>query len=97
MAQIPVWAAARWPNRKPLRRAATCDGLFPIDQQDPDQLREMLATVAELRGSLDGYAVAVTNPPGTDPGPWQAAGATWCLTGFGTEPTAADVRAAIAG
>lgn len=95
---IPVWAAARYPARpRPLRRAARCDGLFPIDQSEPDQLREMLAELTELRGSLDSYDVAVTNPPGTDPGPWADAGATWCLTGFGVEPTAAEVRAAISG
>jgi hypothetical protein len=37
----------------------------------------------------------VTNPAGTDPAPWIAAGATWCLTGFGPQPTAAEVREAI--
>jgi hypothetical protein len=37
----------------------------------------------------------VTNPPGTDPAPWIAAGATWCLTGFGPQPTRAEVREAI--
>lgn len=93
---IPIWVAARYPNRRPLRRAARCDGLFPIDRSTPDELREMLATVAGLRGSLEDYDVVVTNPAGTDPGPWAAAGATWCLTGFGTDPTAAEVRAAIA-
>ena len=30
--RIPVWVAARWPNRRPVRRAARWDGLFPIDQ-----------------------------------------------------------------
>ena len=96
--RIPVWAAARFPAKpRPLRRAASCDGLFPIDQPDPDSLREMLAAVGDVRGDLNGYDVVVTNPPGTDPAPWQAAGATWCLTGFGTDPTAAEVRAAIAG
>src|SRR2546423_9757564 len=29
--RIPIWLAARWPNRKPLRRAAQWDGVFPID------------------------------------------------------------------
>ena len=40
--------------------------------------------------------IIVTNPPGTDPAPWEAAGATWCLTGFERTPREADVRAAIA-
>jgi alkanesulfonate monooxygenase SsuD/methylene tetrahydromethanopterin reductase-like flavin-dependent oxidoreductase (luciferase family) len=88
--RIPVWVAARYPNRKPLRRAARHDGLFPIDLPGPEALAEM---VAELPAGAD---VVVTNPPGTDPAPWVAAGATWTLTGFGTEPTAAAVRDAIA-
>ncbi len=88
--RIPVWVAARYPNRRPLRRAARHDGLFPIDLPGPDALREL---VAELPPGLD---VVVTNPPGADPAPWEAAGATWCLTGFGTQPTVAGVRAAIA-
>ena len=28
--RIPVWVAGRWPNRRPLRRAAHWDGVFPI-------------------------------------------------------------------
>jgi alkanesulfonate monooxygenase SsuD/methylene tetrahydromethanopterin reductase-like flavin-dependent oxidoreductase (luciferase family) len=93
--RIPIWVAARWPNRRPLRRAVRYDGVFPIDQSEPGQLAEMVAAIAAERGSLDGYDVVVTNPPGTDPQPWIDAGATWCLTGFGTEPTIAGVRAAI--
>jgi hypothetical protein len=30
------------------------------------------------------------------PAPWVAAGATWCLTGFGSQPRAAEVEAVIA-
>ncbi len=92
---IPIWVAARWPNRKPLRRAARYDGVFPIDQSEPSQLAEMVAAIGAQRGSLDGYDVVVTNPAGADPQPWIDAGATWCLTGFGPEPTVASVRAAI--
>jgi alkanesulfonate monooxygenase SsuD/methylene tetrahydromethanopterin reductase-like flavin-dependent oxidoreductase (luciferase family) len=84
---IPIWVAARWPNRRPLRRAARYDGVFPIDLPGPEVLAEY---VAGLAGD-----VVITNPAGTDPQPWADAGATWCLTGFGIEPTADDVRAAI--
>ena len=94
--RIPIWVAARWPNRRPLRRAARHDGVFPIDQSEPAQLAEMVAAIAAERGTLEDYDVVVTNPPGTDPRPWIEAGATWCLTGFGTQPTVAAVRAAIA-
>jgi alkanesulfonate monooxygenase SsuD/methylene tetrahydromethanopterin reductase-like flavin-dependent oxidoreductase (luciferase family) len=85
--RIPVWIAARWPNRRPVRRAARWDGLFPIDLPGPEAL-------AELRAEVDGDLV-VTNEAGTDPQPWADAGATWCLTGFGKEPTRAAVQAAI--
>lgn len=93
---IPIWLAARWPNDRPVRRAARFDGLFPIDMRDPGDLAEMVARVRELRGgSLEGYDVVVTNPAGTDCRPWEQAGATWCLTGFGPSPREAEVIAAI--
>ena len=85
--RIPIWVAARWPNRRPVRRAARWDGLFPIDLPGPE-------AVAELRQEVEGDLI-VENPAGTDPTPWAQAGATWCLTGFGPQPTRAEVEAAI--
>jgi alkanesulfonate monooxygenase SsuD/methylene tetrahydromethanopterin reductase-like flavin-dependent oxidoreductase (luciferase family) len=95
--RIPVWIASRWPSRRPLRRAARWDGLFPIEMPGPDELRELVAETAELRGpdAAGPFDIIVTNPPGTDPAPWEAAGATWCLTGFGQTPSEDEVRAAI--
>ncbi|HEX8205946.1 MAG TPA: LLM class flavin-dependent oxidoreductase [Solirubrobacteraceae bacterium] len=87
--RIPVWIAARYPNRRPVRRAARWDGLFPIDLDSPDQLAELVAEVP-----APPFDVVVTNPVGTDPGPWAEAGATWCLTGFGKEPARAAVERA---
>jgi alkanesulfonate monooxygenase SsuD/methylene tetrahydromethanopterin reductase-like flavin-dependent oxidoreductase (luciferase family) len=94
--RIPVWVATRWPHRRPLRRAARFDGVFPIDLPGPEALEELLADLRAL-GPHDGFEVVVENPPGTDPAPWVAAGATWCLTGFGRQPTRAEVREAIDG
>jgi alkanesulfonate monooxygenase SsuD/methylene tetrahydromethanopterin reductase-like flavin-dependent oxidoreductase (luciferase family) len=94
--RIPVWVAARWPNRRPLRRAARWDGLFPVDLPGPDALAELVADVEEMRkNGAAPFDLVVTNPAGTDLAPWAAAGATWCLTGFGHSPTEAEVRAAI--
>jgi hypothetical protein len=85
--RIPVWLAAKWPNRKPLRRAARWDGFFPIYMPGVDEFAEMAAEVRELRnGDEAPFDLVVTNPPGTDLRPWEAAGATWCLTGFDAEP-----------
>jgi alkanesulfonate monooxygenase SsuD/methylene tetrahydromethanopterin reductase-like flavin-dependent oxidoreductase (luciferase family) len=91
--RIPVWIAARWPNRRPVRRAARWDGLFPIDLPGPDALAELVAEV----GRDDGFDVAVTDPPGTDRAPWEAAGATWCLTGWESDPRFDEVAEAIDG
>jgi alkanesulfonate monooxygenase SsuD/methylene tetrahydromethanopterin reductase-like flavin-dependent oxidoreductase (luciferase family) len=95
--RIPVWVAARWPHRRPLRRAARFDGLFPIDLPGPEALVELAAEVRALRESDERFDLVVTNPPGTDPAPWIDAGATWCLTGFGPTPTADEVGRAIDG
>jgi alkanesulfonate monooxygenase SsuD/methylene tetrahydromethanopterin reductase-like flavin-dependent oxidoreductase (luciferase family) len=96
--RIPIWLAARWPSRRPVRRAARFDGLFPIEMPGPDALAELVAEVAELRGGIDParpFDVVVTEPAGADPGPWEAAGATWLLTGFDRSPRLDEVRAAI--
>jgi alkanesulfonate monooxygenase SsuD/methylene tetrahydromethanopterin reductase-like flavin-dependent oxidoreductase (luciferase family) len=96
--RIPVWLAARWPSRRPVRRAARWDGLFPIDLPGPDALAELVDEAGAQRrrdGAAGPFAVAVANPPDTEPAPWEAAGATWCLTDFGRQPTEAAVRAAI--
>ena len=92
--RIPVWLAARWPNRRPVRRALQWDGLFPIDLPGPDALAELTQEVRDA-GAGDGFDIVVTNPAGTDQRAWQEAGATWCLTGFGPTPTRAEVEEAI--
>jgi alkanesulfonate monooxygenase SsuD/methylene tetrahydromethanopterin reductase-like flavin-dependent oxidoreductase (luciferase family) len=94
--RIPVWVAARWPRRRPLRRAARFDGLFPIDLPGPDALRELAGEVRALRGPGP-FDLVAEHTPGADPAPWIEAGATWCLTAFGIQPTRAEVQQAIDG
>ena len=94
--RIPVWVGARWPKPRPIRRAARWDGIFPIDLEGPESLAELVAQIAALRdGAAGPFDFVVTNPVGTPLGPWEEAGATWCLTGFGPAPTEAEVREAI--
>jgi alkanesulfonate monooxygenase SsuD/methylene tetrahydromethanopterin reductase-like flavin-dependent oxidoreductase (luciferase family) len=94
--RIPIWVAARWPHRRPLRRAARFDGLFPIDLPGPDALAEMAQELEALRGpDPNRFDLAAEIPAGGDPAPWIAAGATWCLTGFSRQPTRAEVEEAI--
>jgi alkanesulfonate monooxygenase SsuD/methylene tetrahydromethanopterin reductase-like flavin-dependent oxidoreductase (luciferase family) len=94
--RIPIWLAGRYPNRRPVRRAARWDGLFPIDLPGPEALAEMRDELTRLRGTGAGpFDLVVTNPAGTDLRPWWEAGATWCLTGFGPDPRYDAVAEAI--
>src|SRR4051794_40055927 len=47
--RIPVWLAARWPNRRPVQRALKWDGLFPIDLPGPEALAELTEEVRAER------------------------------------------------
>jgi alkanesulfonate monooxygenase SsuD/methylene tetrahydromethanopterin reductase-like flavin-dependent oxidoreductase (luciferase family) len=77
---IPVWIAGFPGNVKPMRRAARCDGFFPVNLEHPDQLAEAVAAVTELReDSTAPFDVVVSLPVGVDPAPHAEAGATWWL------------------
>jgi alkanesulfonate monooxygenase SsuD/methylene tetrahydromethanopterin reductase-like flavin-dependent oxidoreductase (luciferase family) len=89
--RIPLWFAARGDARRPVRRAARYEGLFPVDV-DPDRLSRMLDIVAAERGGLEGFDVAVSIPPGGDPEPYAARGATWVLRGFQPGDRMKDVQ-----
>jgi alkanesulfonate monooxygenase SsuD/methylene tetrahydromethanopterin reductase-like flavin-dependent oxidoreductase (luciferase family) len=94
--RIPVWVAAVWPHRKPVRRAARWDGLFVIELPGPEAVATLVDEIRGLRGPGDGpFDVVIEVSPGDDVAPWERAGASWVLTGFGAEPREAEVRAAI--
>jgi alkanesulfonate monooxygenase SsuD/methylene tetrahydromethanopterin reductase-like flavin-dependent oxidoreductase (luciferase family) len=96
--RIPVWVASRWPNRRPLRRAARWDGLFPIELPGPEALAELTGEVNALRaeaGATGPFDLVVDPPADTDVGAWADAGATWVLTEFGRVPREAEVRETI--
>src|SRR5918992_31061 len=93
---VPVWAAGYHGHAKPLRRAARCDGFFPVGLESVDQFAEAVVKVRELRGdSRAPYDIAVELPPGSDVEPYAEAGATWLMTGLDPGASVADVRAVI--
>ena len=56
--RIPVWVGSRFPNRRPIRRAAQWDGWFPVEVPSPDALirddRVRTGTSARERAALGG-------------------------------------------
>jgi alkanesulfonate monooxygenase SsuD/methylene tetrahydromethanopterin reductase-like flavin-dependent oxidoreductase (luciferase family) len=81
--RIPVWVGSRFPNRRPVRRAAKWDGWFPVDVPSPGALADMIGYGLQHRPPDAGpWTVAVQGLPGADPSPWADAGATWWLTRF---------------
>ena len=85
--RIPVWVAGMWPNRRPFRRAARWDGVFPVKVTEqgmpaditPDGLREVLTFVDEHRAHDRAFDVAASGF-GIDDDlvrAYEAAGATW--------------------
>jgi hypothetical protein len=91
-----VWAAGFHGTAKPLRRAARCDGFFPVGLENVDQFARAVARVRELRGDNRApYDIAVELPPGSDLAPYAEAGATWWMTGIELRVSVEDVRGVI--
>jgi alkanesulfonate monooxygenase SsuD/methylene tetrahydromethanopterin reductase-like flavin-dependent oxidoreductase (luciferase family) len=77
--RIPIWVAARGGGpARPIRRAARCDGLFPVHVSRTD-LSAMVRTVVEVRGSLDGFDVVVLEGAEGREDTSRADGVTWVL------------------
>jgi alkanesulfonate monooxygenase SsuD/methylene tetrahydromethanopterin reductase-like flavin-dependent oxidoreductase (luciferase family) len=95
--RIPVWVAGRWTTRRrPLERALRWDGFFPIDVPDPSALATLVAEIRERRAGHPGpFDVVVEIAPGDPAAPWEAAGATWILTGFESQPRRQEVTQTI--
>jgi alkanesulfonate monooxygenase SsuD/methylene tetrahydromethanopterin reductase-like flavin-dependent oxidoreductase (luciferase family) len=92
---VPVWVAGYYGNSKPLRRAARHQGVFPLGIDHPDQLADVVAEVTALRNAAGGdpaqpYDVVVALPPGSDPAPYAAVGATWWLVELPWVPVSVD-------
>jgi alkanesulfonate monooxygenase SsuD/methylene tetrahydromethanopterin reductase-like flavin-dependent oxidoreductase (luciferase family) len=92
---VPVWVAGYYGNSKPLRRAARHQGVFPLGIDHPDQLADVVAEVTALRmaagtDAAQPYDVVVALPPGSDPAPYAAVGATWWLVELPWVPVSVD-------
>lgn len=103
----PVWVAAGWPNRAPLRRAARWDGVFPIPRdftngpelavQDIEQLAGVMAVERRDDSRFDivvgGYTGGMTaSVAAAHVDAYAAAGATWWMESDGPETPLAVLR-----
>jgi alkanesulfonate monooxygenase SsuD/methylene tetrahydromethanopterin reductase-like flavin-dependent oxidoreductase (luciferase family) len=90
---VPVWVAGYYGKPRPLRRAARYQGFFPVNLEGPDQLAEIVADLASLRDGdpAEPYDVIADLAPGTDPGPYGAAGATWWVVDFPADAVTVDL------
>jgi alkanesulfonate monooxygenase SsuD/methylene tetrahydromethanopterin reductase-like flavin-dependent oxidoreductase (luciferase family) len=90
--RIPVWTAAGWPRRAPLRRAARWDGVYLMtaNQQTgsyltPEEVAEAAAVVAAHRTEAGQFDIALNGelPGGQDRAAalaaYERAGATWWI------------------
>jgi alkanesulfonate monooxygenase SsuD/methylene tetrahydromethanopterin reductase-like flavin-dependent oxidoreductase (luciferase family) len=91
--RIPVWLAAGWPRRRPLRRAARWDGVYLMTvQQDteewlgPDDVAGAARFLRQQRGDGSTGEIAINAQRGEDPAitrdrvqSFAGAGATWWL------------------
>jgi alkanesulfonate monooxygenase SsuD/methylene tetrahydromethanopterin reductase-like flavin-dependent oxidoreductase (luciferase family) len=98
---VPVWVAGFYGKPRPVRRAARHQGFFPLGLDQPEQLAEVVADLAGLRREAgrdpaEPYDIVVALPPGDDPAPYAAAGATWWLVDFPWDALSVDqVRAVV--
>ncbi|MDJ0662975.1 MAG: LLM class flavin-dependent oxidoreductase [Acidimicrobiia bacterium] len=95
--RIPIWVAAMWPKRRPVRRAARWDGLAPIvfdteTEQFGDAGPAVIAEISEYvrshRDTAEPFDIAIAegHSPGDDLAEYvaemEAAGATWWRDGW---------------
>lgn len=97
--RIPVWIAGRWPNRRPFRRAARWDGVFPTTvigvgdepMAPPSVLGEILEYTLAHRSASGSFDVALEcRSTGIDPvadaelvAEYAAVGLTWWVEKIG--------------
>lgn len=101
--RIPIWVAGNWPHKKPFRRAAQFDGVFPQKsgcELTPEDFRELLDSISARRTQTTPFdAVAFGQTGEADQArsiarvaSFAEAGATWWFEHFAPHHTFEQVR-----
>jgi alkanesulfonate monooxygenase SsuD/methylene tetrahydromethanopterin reductase-like flavin-dependent oxidoreductase (luciferase family) len=101
--RIPLWIAAHWPHKRPLRRAARWDGITPLKpggEITSEEYREIRISIQQQRTSQTPFdMLAAGRTGGTDKGRGTAkmaelaeAGVTWWQECFGWQEPLDQVR-----
>ncbi|HSO96600.1 MAG TPA: LLM class flavin-dependent oxidoreductase [Acidimicrobiia bacterium] len=95
--RIPIWCAAVWPHRTPLRRAARWDGVVPVGRLDVADVRDLRRAVDEHRTVDAPYDVALPTSAATSAAvaDYEAAGVTWWLVSLDARQPVAVLAAQI--
>jgi alkanesulfonate monooxygenase SsuD/methylene tetrahydromethanopterin reductase-like flavin-dependent oxidoreductase (luciferase family) len=89
--RVPIWVAATWPNKRPFRRAAKWDGVFPLligdggfVQMSYDDIGEMAEYVTAHRTSDGPYEFVIGYDDAEDRSvdDLEGLGATWMFFNF---------------
>lgn len=79
--RIPIWFGCKATGGRPVERAAEYDGIYPIEV-DLIQVGQIIERIRRLRGSLDGFDVALAAHPGVSVADLELVGATWAMHTF---------------
>jgi alkanesulfonate monooxygenase SsuD/methylene tetrahydromethanopterin reductase-like flavin-dependent oxidoreductase (luciferase family) len=79
--RIPLWFGTNRATGRPIERAARYDGIFPLGMGVAGVAR-IAATIERIRGSREGFDIAVAARPDQDLDDLRAAGATWAVHEF---------------
>jgi alkanesulfonate monooxygenase SsuD/methylene tetrahydromethanopterin reductase-like flavin-dependent oxidoreductase (luciferase family) len=79
--RIPLWFGTNRTTGGPIERAARYDGIFPLGM-DAAGVARIADTVETIRGSRDGFDIAVAACPDQELDRFRAAGATWAVHEF---------------
>ena len=91
---IPIWAATESARGRPVRRAATLDGVCPTVIAASD-LPDLINAVGRDRVKKGAFDVACVSE-NDDADVWEAAGATWWLRELDWERSLAEAAAVVA-